>query len=119
MNIENHNSAIQAVVRTRDGLWHGSAVGIAKNFLERSGWARATVELPPGTRLADLTDLGAECLSRRDLERQPVPKNGRCAVHGFGRIFFLNEDYTPGARLPVTIPGWRFKVGEMRTVALK
>lgn len=119
MKITNRNSAVQAVVRTPDGMWHGSALGLGKDFLERSGWVRATIELLPGTRTEHITDIGVECLSRRDLERQPVPKNGLCTVERFGKVFFLGEDYVPGKPLPVSIPGWMLRVGEMRSVSLR
>lgn len=122
MKVQSQNAAIQIVVRRRGStLWQGSAAGIGKNFIERSGWARTAIELPPGTKLSDIAEIGAQCLSRRDLERQPVPKNGRCRLAAFGKVFFLGPEYVP--QPPLALPalptgGWPLKVGEMSTLSL-
>lgn len=122
MKVRSENAAIQILLRRRNAaLWQGSAVGIGKDHIERSGWARTAIELPPGTKLSGIAEIGAQCISRRDLERQPVPKNGHCRLEAFGKVFFLGEDYAPLP--PLALPalpagGWPLKVGEMRTVTL-
>ena len=122
MKVQSENAAVQILLRRRNStLWQGSALGIGKDFIERSGWARTAIELPPGTKPSDIAEVGAQCLSRRDLERQPVPKNGRCRLEAFGKIFFLGEDYVP--RPPLALPrlpsgGWPLKVGEMSSMTL-
>lgn len=122
MKVSSEKAAAQVVVRRRDSRrWQGSALGLGKNFIERSGWVRTALELPPGTRLSDLAEIGVECLSRRDLERQPVAKNGRCRVEAFGKVFFLGRDYVPQApmALPALPPGgWSLKAGEMEAFVL-
>lgn len=119
MKLESQNAAVQALVRLRNStLWRGSSAGIGRNFIERSGWARTTVELPPATTLKDIAEIGAQCLSRRDLERQPVPKNGRCRVAAFGKVFFLGPDYTPQPPLALPVVDWPLKVGEMSSLTL-
>lgn len=122
MKVESQNAAVQVMLRRRNStLWQGSAVGIGKDYIERSGWARTAVEMPPGTRLEDIAEIGVQCLSRRDLERQPVPKNGRCRLEAFGKVFFLGEDFAPPK--PLALPklpagGWPLKVGEMSSMTL-
>jgi len=123
LKVASRNAAVQVLVRRRQGQpWKGSAVGIGKDFIERSGWVRTAIELPPGTRVQDIAEFGVECLSRRDLERQPLPKNGRCQVEAIGKVFFLNAEYAPGE--PLAMPalpqgGWQMEVGEMFSLALR
>ncbi len=120
LKVASKNAAVQVLVRRKQGgPWKGSAVGIGKDFIERSGWVRTALELPPGTRLDDIVEVGVECLSRRDLEKQPLPKIGSCQVEATGRVFFLNSDYEPGpdVRLPALPPGgWKLQTGEMNTL---
>lgn len=114
------SAAVQILVRGRESrLWHASSVGLGKNYIERSGWARTAIELPPGTRLADLSEIGAQCLSLRDLSRQPTPKNGNCNILEFGRIFMLGPDYTPLPPIAPPTAGWQLKAGDMISVPLR
>ncbi len=111
------NAALQLLYRFRgENLWHGSALGIGKNFIERDGWVRTAVELPEGRSSAGIGEFAFECLSRRDLERQPVPKNGRCRIERLGRFFPFDSRCRPAAAIDLpAIPkeGWQLHVGEM------
>lgn len=122
MKVANQLAGVQVVLQRRgESKWRGSALGLGKDFIERSGWVRTRVELPPGTTAADLTGFGAECLSQRDLVHQPIAKNGRCAVEAIGRVFFLGHDYKPGPRIEIPgFPqsGWHLEAGEFVTLAL-
>lgn len=114
---ETQNAAVQLLYRLRgENLWRGSALGIGKNFIERDGWVRAAAELPEGRTLADVGEFAFECLSRRDLERQPVPKNGRCRIARLGRFLTFDSRCRPVAfaGLPeIPKEGWQLHVGEM------
>ncbi|HEY3444235.1 MAG TPA: response regulator [Paludibaculum sp.] len=117
---ESKSAAVQLLVRGRASQrWYGSSNGLAKSHIERDGWARTAIELPPGTRLAALAEIGAQCLSLRDVSRQPVPKNGTCSVGAFGRIFLLGPDYAPLPALAPPAAGWRLKAGEMMSAPLQ
>ena len=116
---ESKSAAVQILVRSRASQrWYGSSAGLAKDHIERSGWARTAIELPPGSKLADLFEIGAQCLSLRDISRQPVPKNGTCTIAQFGRIFMLGPEYAPLPSIPPPLAGWELKAGEMHTVPL-
>ncbi len=123
LKVSVHLAGVQVLLQRKgEGKWRGSALGLGKDFIERSGWVRTRVELPPGTTAADLTGFGAECLSQRDLVRQPIAKNGHCAVEGIGRVFFLGPDYKPGPLIGIPgfpAGGWKMEAGEVYTLALK
>ncbi|MCX7603822.1 MAG: response regulator [Bryobacteraceae bacterium] len=114
---ETENAAVQFLYRLRgEAIWRGSALGIAKNFIERDGWVRTAVELPEGRTPADIGEIAFECLSRRDLERQPVPKNGRCRIAHTGRAFSFDARCRPVPARALPQPpaeGWQLRVGEM------
>lgn len=114
---ESENSAVQFLYRLRgEAVWRGSAVGIAGNFIERDGWVRAAVELPGDHSAADIAEIAFECLSRRGLEKQPVPKNGRCRIARLGRAFGFDARCRPAPAVPLPQPppeGWQMHVGEM------
>ncbi|MEJ5367358.1 MAG: response regulator [Bryobacteraceae bacterium] len=118
---ETRNAAVQLLYRLRgENLWRGSALGIGKNFIERDGWVRTALELPEGRSAAEIGEFAFECLSRRDLERQPVPKNGTCHILRLGRFFAPDARCRPGAALavaPQPEEGWRLRVGELVTFA--
>ena len=117
---ESKAAAVQILVRSRaEQRWYGSANGLAKSHIERNGWARTAIELPPGTKLADLTELGAQCLSLRDVSRQPTPKNGTCAIQELGRIFMLGRDYVPLPPIAPPAAGWQLRAGDMISVPLR
>jgi len=114
---ETENSAVQLLYRLRgEPVWRGSALGIAKDFIERDGWVRTGAEIPVGRSLGDVEEFAIECLSRRDLERQPVPKNGVCRIARLGRFMPVDARCRPRTPLPVPQPpagGWQLRVGEM------
>lgn len=115
--LRNRAAAVQMLVRRRGSpLWTGSSLGLAKNFIERSGWVRTAVELPEATAPSGIEEIAFQCLSRRDLERQPVGKDGSCAILALGKFFLPGRDYWPGPPLGLPQPpagGWQLKVGEM------
>ena len=70
------------------------------------------MELPPGTRPADLASVGFECLVK---PAQPANVAGECGVEGVSKAFFLTEDYRPGVPLfslsePARIPSGQMRV---------
>jgi CheY-like chemotaxis protein len=114
---ETADAAVQLLYRLRgESRWRGSALGIARNFIERDGWVRTAAELPEGRTPADIEEMAFECLSRRDLEKQPVPKNGRCRIARLGPVFSFDARCRPVPAAALRQPpseGWQMRVGEM------
>ncbi len=114
---ETPNAAVQILYRFRgESLWRGSSLGIAKNFIERDGWVRTAAELPEGRDFSEIGEFAFQCLSRRDLERQPVPKNGSCRIVRLGKFLTFDSRCRPvDAAAAPAIPekGWQLNVGEM------
>jgi len=65
----------------------------------RGGWARTTVELPPGTTADQVEYVAVQCVDLRD-PRLPMQGPEPVAhLHAGGKAFLLNRDYQPGPAL--------------------
>ncbi|MCC6295039.1 MAG: response regulator [Bryobacterales bacterium] len=108
--ITSRDARISPAVRLRDGIWRAAHLGRPDYAVERSGWARMSVELPPGTTANDIQELGFACLTEPANARAPAPLSGTCMVDAIGAVFLPGQDYAPGPHLwtrplnaPVTI----------------
>jgi len=109
--IANRNARISPTVRLRSGgIWRAAHIGRADYAVERSGWARMAVELPPGSKAEDIAELGFACLTEPASSKAPAPLAGTCTVEAVGTVFLLDLEYKPGPPLwkkplstPVTI----------------
>jgi hypothetical protein len=97
------DGAVAAVARGEDGIWRSSDRGLKDLTVERAGWVRIAI---PRSRAA--TDVGFVCVPTKLTA-------GRCQVE-IGRVFSLEDDYTPGA--PRGTGALDVQSGEMRTIAL-
>ncbi|MBK7929398.1 MAG: response regulator [Bryobacterales bacterium] len=97
--IAGRDARISPAVRLRTGPWRTAHLGRPDYAVERPGWARMSVELPPGTKPADIAELGFTCLTEPPSSRKPAPLAGACTVEAIGAVFLLNPDYTPGPSL--------------------
>jgi CheY-like chemotaxis protein len=90
-HIENRDSRFGIKVRL-DGetVWRTSHLGHSGYTIERSGWVRTTVELPPGTKAEQVAEIGFECFA----EQKVVA--GLCMLHQVSKAFFLDQEYRPG-----------------------
>jgi hypothetical protein len=64
---------------------------------------RTTIELPPGTKTADVAEIGIQCLAA-----ERAKQLGRCEIPAVSKAFFLRPDMLPGdsffsSRAPVQI----------------
>ncbi|MBI4876883.1 MAG: response regulator [Acidobacteria bacterium] len=79
--------------------WRVSHLGKIELGIERGGWVRSTIELPPGTAPDGIAEFGFECLTK---EKTPA---GACRIEEVSKLFFLDRDYRPGA------PFWSLREG--------
>jgi hypothetical protein len=103
------NAGVVTLVRRKDdGIWRASALGRHDYSVDRDGWIRTTIELPPGTRPRDLAEIGFTCAVMPD-SKKVMPLTGTCRVDAVSKVFFLDQHYHPGPSLwsmhdPVEIP---------------
>lgn len=89
--IKNRLSRVAAMVQLRnEARWRLSHFGVPGAAIERDGWVRTTIELPPGTRATDVTGLGFECLAA-----ERARQLGQCEITERGKAFFLGADMLP------------------------
>jgi hypothetical protein len=106
--IVNQHSALATVVRIQgEDFWRTSHLGRVDYAIERDGWVRTTVELPPGAKIAEI---GFECLVADEKPQRAV--SGTCRVERVSKAFFLDRDYQPQPSIwslaqPVEIPTGR------------
>jgi len=102
------NAGVQALVRLKgESRWFSGALGMADNFINRSGWIRTAIELPPG---AQADAIAFQCLT---------PKRwGSCRVEALGKVFKLTDDYRPGPDLAPTFAPAGLKPGEIVPIPL-
>ena len=84
--------------------------------IERSGWIRTTIELPPGTRSGDIAEIGFECLVAPDRTQMAVA--GECRVEGVSKVFLLDKDYRPGPSFWSLTEAAAIPSGQTRVYAL-
>lgn len=113
--IRNQRSRAAAVVKlTGKPTWYTANLGRTDLAIERDGWVRTTVELPPGTKANQIAEVGFQCLAA-DREKDA----GICEVLEISKMFLLTEAILPGPSFykqtqPVTIPS-----GQVHTWTLK
>ncbi len=96
--IANQGSAVAALARLKgDNRWRSSHLSRVGFAIERDGWIRTTVELPPGTTPERVAAIGFECIVVAPSKGAPLPDGGRCRIERVNKAFFLGKDYRPGA----------------------
>jgi len=108
--VANRGSAVAALLRLKgENRWRSSHLGRPGFAIERDGWVRTTVELPPATTPDRVASIGFECIVVAPSKSAPLPDSGQCLVEQVSKAFFLDKDYRPGASFfgmtkPVEIP---------------
>lgn len=90
-NVQPGKAAIAFAVLHKDGKYYFSHKGRAKDAIERSGWVRSTIELPPGTKAADLKSINPLCVY---LPKSPA--DASCGPTEIKSLFFLTPAKLPG-----------------------
>lgn len=109
-NIVNRDSRSAFLVRLKgESRWRVSHLGKIEYGIERSGWVRSTIELPPGAAPENVAEFGFECLTK---EKTPA---GDCRIEEISRLFFLGSDYAPRPSFWKARPAARVPSGEILT----
>lgn len=118
MRILNKESRLGVLVRLQDdNFFRSSALGAHELTIERSGWVRTAVELPPATQPAQVAEIALQCLPETKTEGA-----GQCRVESIGKMFFLNARQTPDANFyrPRQDRGpWIVPAGQTRVISLR
>lgn len=112
--VKNQLSRVAAMVKLRnEAKWRMSHLGVPGGAIERDGWVRTTIELPPGTKAADVAEIGIQCLAA-DRAKQL----GRCEIPAVSKAFFLRPDMLPGESFFSSHAAVQLGVGEAWTWTL-
>jgi hypothetical protein len=114
------NAGVVTLVRVnQEQAWRSSALGRPDYTVDRSGWIRTTVELPPGTKPADIAEIGFTCLVVVDSTTKRYPDTGTCRVEAVSKAFFLDADYRPGPSVWKLSQQVEIPAGIIRTFAVR
>lgn len=92
--IENRQSGVAAMVRLKgENQWRTSNLGREDYAMERNGWVRTTIELPPGTPADQVDEIGFLCVVVRT--KDGIPTAGACRVDELSKAFKLDSNYVP------------------------
>lgn len=98
-------------------FFRSSNLGLHDLAIERSGWMRTAIELPPATQPPQIAEIGLQCLA------EPKASGpGSCRVDQISRMFFLSAAQAPGESFfrPKTDRGpWTMGSGQLRVVPVR
>jgi hypothetical protein len=107
MKLANRDAAVAVMARLHgESVWRSSNLGRPDYAVARDGWARTTVELPPGTPPGRIAELAFACLVPLV---NPPPPGGVCRIDAVSKAFLLGADYMPGPAFfrlsePIALP---------------
>lgn len=90
-NAQPGKAAVAFAVLHANGQYFFSHKGRAKDAIERAGWVRSTIELPPGTAPNDLKSINALCVYL-----PKTPSDASCGPTQIKSLFLLTKDKLPG-----------------------
>lgn len=110
-----HAGVITLLRLKYEPFWRSSALGRIDYSVDRSGWIRTTVELPPGAHARDIAEIGFTCVVMPEGEKKKMPDTGTCRVNTVTKAFFLDPAYRPGPSFwstsqPVEVPAGEFRI---------
>lgn len=116
--VQNRQSAVGVLVRLQgDRTWRSSHLGRPDYAIERDGWVRSTVELPPGTKASQVAEVAFECLVAR--KGSGWAGTGTCTVLEWPRAFLLDTNYRPGPNLALLWKSTEIPAGAMVAASLR
>lgn len=109
------NVAISFAVKLKgEPNWYPSDWGISGYKIERSGFVRSTILLPPGKKLAQIEKIAARCDVFSPPKRDELAKlsEAKCEFKGVDKLFMLGADYQPDKPLTLRPQSTILKFGE-------
>jgi CheY-like chemotaxis protein len=124
LKLAKRESFVATLVRLKgDPRWYSSNLGHA-DFAIRTwtrgaaesanGFVRTTVELPPGTRPDQISEIGFECIIG-----EKAVSDSPCRVEAVTKCFFLDRDYRPGPNVWTLQAPQEIAAGQIWTFALR
>jgi len=118
MRIVNKESRLAVLVRLEgENFWRSSHLGFHDLAIERSGWIRTAIELPPATQPAQAAEMAFQCLPEVKTDG-----GGQCRIESIGKLFFLDARQRPTEsfwRPRIDRGPWVVAAGQMRAVSLR
>ncbi len=93
---------------TTETFWRTSYQDDPQLAIERSGWVRSTIRMPPGTSLSHIAEIGIDCMPEpKQTQGTPAtpPPKPQCRLEDVSDGFFLTPQYIPGR--PLRLPWQR------------
>lgn len=107
------NSALAVGVHLKSGRAFSSDLGRLDYAIGRDGWVRTTVELPPGTKAADIAAFELRCMVAAPGKEESLAHSGVCRVERVSKAFFLDPvTYAPSKPLWSTGDAVSLRSGE-------
>lgn len=89
--VKNYRSRVAAMVRLKgQSRWFTSHFGVPDAAIDRDGWVRTTIELPPGTTQHEVAELAIQCLAA-----ERAKQLGTCEIPAITKTFFLKSNMLP------------------------
>jgi len=124
MKLAKRESFVATLVHVKgDPRWYSSHLGHADFAIRTwtrgaaesaSGFVRTTVELPPGTRADQISEIGFECIVG-----EKAAADSPCRVEAVTKCFFLDRDYRPGPNVWTLATSQEIAAGQIWTSALR
>jgi hypothetical protein len=113
------NAALSFAVKLKgDPRWYASDLGHSYFRIDRSGWFRSTVRLPPLHGAEQIEQIAVKCdaLPETQTRRQDFRPEPTCAISTIRKAFLLDQSFHPGATLPLASGPWQLRFGEMAEI---
>lgn len=118
LRILNKDARLAVLVRLEgENFGRSSNLGVYDLAIERSGWVRTAVELPPATQPPQVAEIGLQCLPEARTDG-----SGVCRVEAITKMFFLDAAQKPSPSFfrPRFDKGpWVVPAGHLRTIAVR
>jgi CheY-like chemotaxis protein len=124
MKLAKRESFVATLVHLKgDPHWYSSHLGHADFAIRTwtrgaaesaSGFVRTTVELPPGTRPDQISEIGFECIVG-----EKAASDSACRIEAVTKCFFLDRDYRPGSNVWTLTAPQEIAAGQIWTSALR